>query len=214
MKIELKLNARIEIQVEEEMYKSNIQNITKDKMLVSLPVKDGVYITPSRGDILEVFYYDDQYRYKFSSKVIGRVSENKIPMLSIEYPSDVERVQRREFVRINVMYDIQYTKLEARHDRPGSYVELEQIYEGTILDLSGGGFRLSSKTVLSLKDLIIAKLNFSDNQIKVMGEVVRVDHVDNKYIYGVNLINVEESTRDKIIHHIFEIMRKQKRTML
>ena len=44
------VNGRIEILMDDGIYKSNIQDIDKDYIAISIPVKDGEYLPLRRGN--------------------------------------------------------------------------------------------------------------------------------------------------------------------
>ena len=42
------------------MYKSSIQDIKDDEILITIPVSDGIYLTLKDGNEIEQIFYDDK----------------------------------------------------------------------------------------------------------------------------------------------------------
>ncbi len=210
--IKFLINSRIEILEEEKIYKSIIQDENSEYIAISLPVREGVYMTPVQGQKLEVLYYDSLNVYKFEAVVQSRRIENNIHQILLGYPQNIIKIQRRKFVRVDVAFYIKYAKLDKTS--AVSNLEQEQSYKGIMLDLSGGGFRISTDYKLSIHDRIITELPANDDTLMVMGEVVRVEKSpDGKYLCGISYVDISERIRDKIIQYIFTLMRKQRRNV-
>lgn len=214
MSIKFIVNSRVEVIDDTEVYKSTIQNETDETIAISLPVKDGVYITPQIGESIQFYYYSDTHVYKVDAVVLGRTIENAVPLIILGEFKNIMRIQRRQFVRVSAALNMKFVKVtESEIDSEVDYSS-KSIYKGILLDISGGGFRLGTSEKLNLKELIEADLPIEDERIKVLGEVVRVEkQQDNIYYYGIKYINIEERTRDKIIRFIFTLMRKQRNSL-
>lgn len=214
MSIKFLVNSRIEVLEDKEVYKSVIQNENEDSIAISLPVKDGIYITPMRGEKLELLYYADLHVYKFDAVVTGRTIENAVPLIILGEFQNIERVQRRQFVRVSTSFNIKFVR--KAKDKSGEITDNKDqaSYKGILLDISGGGFRLGTTEKLSLKEIIEADIPIENDRIKVLGEIVRVEkQQDNMYYCGIRYINIDERTRDKIIQFIFTLMRKQRKNL-
>lgn len=214
MSIKFVVNSRIEVLDDTEVYKSTIQNENDDIIAISLPVKDGVYMTPQSGEILQLIYYSDTHVFKVDAVVIGRTIENAVPLLILGEFKNIMKIQRRQFVRVSAALNMKFAKVTYNEiDDVTDYID-ENIYKGILLDISGGGFRLGTTKKLNLKEIIEADLIIENDRIKVLGEIVRVEkQKDNMYYCGVRFINIDERTRDKIIKFIFDLMRKQRNSI-
>ena len=80
IKVDFKLNKKLEILVDEKYFNSNVQDVTEDYIAISIPTNSGEYLPLSNGSIIDVIYYEEENIYKFSSTIIGRKFEN-IPIL-------------------------------------------------------------------------------------------------------------------------------------
>ena len=126
-KFELKINSRLEIKTNESVFNSTIQNINEDSFFISIPMEKGYYVKFENGERLTVYcYWENTSVYKFESKVLGREKCGNMPLYKLTLPEKVERIQRREYVRINVISPIEIIS----KDKKG---------HGLLLDISGGG---------------------------------------------------------------------------
>lgn len=208
-KLELGINCRIDVLWEEDMYKSTIQDVTDNEILITIPVVDGIYLTLKEGDVTEQIYYDSKGNlFGYKSKVIGRTTENNIPFYRLSKPYDITRIQRRDYVRVNVVQVINYIREEDLKEE----IKGEKKYEhALLLDLSGGGMRIKIKEEIKAEDIIVANLIYENQKIIVRGKVVRADKTDDKkYICGIKFYDIDNTTREKIIRTVFTIMRKQR----
>lgn len=86
------------------------------------------------------------------------------------------------------------------------YLKLPSILIGSILDLSGGGLRVSIPQKLSLNSKVLLSFCINDEEINIVGNVVRI--LDGQ-VYGIEYECMKENIRDRIIKYIFESMRKK-----
>lgn len=208
-KLDITINSMVGILWEENIYKSTVQDITENEILISIPVSDGSYLTLKDGDEIEQIFYDDKGNvFAYKTNVLGRYVEKGIPFYRLSKPYDIKKIQRRDYVRVNIAQIINYIReTDLEKDIKG-----EERYENALLlDLSGGGMRIKVKEKLSLKDSIILNLTYENEEIVVKGKVIRIEKTDDKrYIYGVIFMDIDNLTREKIIKTVFTIMRKQR----
>lgn len=214
--INFKLNGKLEIYYGEDVYKSSIHDTADDHITISVPIKDGMYVTPNIGDKLEVLYYEDQCVYKFETSVIERRVENNIPQILLAQPKDAVRIQRRQYVRVAVISYLKYVKI----DRDTSMAIAEEKLKknksskALLLDLSGGGFKMKVYEPLNMGEKILTYIQCEDMNVRVVGQVVRIEKDnDGRLNYGFCFTDMDFKSREEIIKIIFTIMRKQRRTL-
>lgn len=209
IELNLKINNVIDVLYGKEMYRTNIQDIKKDEILITIPVNDGIYLTLNIEDEIEQFYYDDNGNvFLYKSRVIGRYKEGNISFYKISKPYDIKKIQRRNYVRVNLIQVIKYLKKDSTYN---SNTINEPFKEGLLLDLSGGGMKIKVKDGLSINDEIKANLTYENEKLNIKGKVVRVDRTeDNKIICGIRFEDINNVSREKIIRIVFKIMRKQR----
>ncbi|MGL4108605.1 flagellar brake protein [Clostridium sp. LP20] len=203
-KFNLVINGNISVNQDKKSYKSIIQDLGEDYFLMSIPVINGVYLTLNEGEELSIDYYVEGGNYfTFNSKVIKRVVDNKIPFYKLSLPYNVSKVQRRDFVRVNLFEYVFYKKGE--EDGEGTWEK------GMLLDLSGGGLRIKVRDKVQMGDKIVVNLFINEEKVHVTGKVVRVEiNTEREIICGLRFIEMDERKRDKIIEKVFIQMRKQR----
>lgn len=207
--MELSINSIIDVLWEENMYKATIQDINDSEILISIPVKDGIYLTLKNDTEIENIFYDEKGNvFSYKTKVIGRHIEKDIPFYKLTKPYGIKKIQRRDYVRVSLIQIISYVKeIDFKKE-----IKREEEYENALLlDLSGGGMKVKIKEKLEKNDLIIANLKYENEKIIIKGKIIRVEKTDDKrFICGVAFVDIDNSTREKIIRTVFKIMRKQR----
>lgn len=196
------INNKIEISWNDGYYKSNIENVDDKSIYISVPIKEGQYIPLRKGEQIEVIYYYKNDIYKFYTVVTDRKIDT-IPLILIALPEEVFKVQRRMFVRVPIVCNIDYSKLENQSN--------PKRFKAIMVDLSGGGMRIKFSEEVTLKSKILAYLPVGKEQLILKGEVVRVEKDEDKKrnVCGINFIDLDERSREKLIKFIFQIMRDQ-----
>ncbi|MGB9679869.1 MAG: flagellar brake protein [Thermoanaerobacteraceae bacterium] len=182
-------------------YSSQIQDIAKDgTLLIDTPIYNG-HIVPVRiGSIIQIIYFTKEGLYTFYAKVLNRFS-GKLFLLQVEAISQVEKLQRRQYFRLERIIPFTFTIQNDPEDK---------IYEGVIEDISGGGLRSRIRNKLSIGDILNCKFKL-DTEINVLSKVIRFEELEGKeYEIGLCYMYVDNKTREKIISYIFQEQRKNR----
>ncbi len=213
-KLELTINNKIEVMLNREAFKSNIQDVNDKFFAISIPTKDGEYIPLKAGDLAEVVFYKELSIFQFDSKVLGRKLDG-IPVILLEIPEKYTVVQRRQFFRVNKMDYLEIAKLENVEEgykttTPTKVVE-KMLEKVVLLDISGGGMKIKIKESIQKGDMVHFFLDTKKGQIEIYGKVVRVEIDEfNFNVCGICFLDLTQSEREKIIQYTFEIMRGQR----
>lgn len=201
-KMILNENSRIDILWDEDkVYKSNIQEVNDDGLSISIPVINGEYLTLQSGkEIIAISYDKDGTVYKFNCKIKERKIEGTISLYVTDAPYNIEKIQRRDFVRVQFVKDIFYKRLNN-----------EGINRAMMLDLSGGGARVKFNEKFELNDKTKIIINHEDEEIEIETKAVRIEKaLDGDWICGLLFDEIDERIREKIINLVFKIMREQR----
>ncbi|WP_392486365.1 flagellar brake protein [Haloimpatiens sp. FM7315] len=208
-----KLNNKLKIIYNEEEYSSNIQDVTDEYIFISIPVLNNSYLSLKEDEEIEVVYYDDNELYEFFTVVAGR-EKKSMPLIILEQPTRLKKIQRRKFVRVNHFVDGFYKKvnLESINIKSKDEESEEGFKAISIIDLSGGGCRIKTEDKLSLNDTIKLRFFIEEESLNLFCKIIRVDRTqEGKYECGVLFLDITEQIREKIIRYIFELMRKQRK---
>lgn len=211
--IEFRVNSKIEIEMEDVFYKSNIQDIGKDTIGISIPVNEGKYLPLRRGDSIRCIYFHKKQMYSFDTFVTSRKID-RILIIEIKKPEDIRFYQRRNFVRVPMTMDILCAIVPTVKDSKHLDDQID-FFNAMSLNISGGGMKLSidiaMESKLSYGKILLLTIPAENENITVKGRLVRVDRDirKRKLICGVSFINIDEKNREKIIALVFKIMREQ-----
>lgn len=193
----IEINEHLIIEYEDMSYKSTVQDITEDYILINLPLAEGEYLTLEEGEDIEIGYIKRGSYYMLKSEIIGRAMEDSKPYYKIMWPTETKKIERRDFVRISLL---DYTF----YNMNGSWKK------AMVLDISGGGMKLIIKEKVKLGDKINVGLALGNESFQLKGNIVRVISNEAKEsVCGIKFTNIDERTQDRIIAKIFIELRKR-----
>jgi c-di-GMP-binding flagellar brake protein YcgR len=206
----LNVNQLVELEIltgeMQGVYRSRVENITKNCIVLGAPLDKGTPIPLRAGTLVRVNYHDEKATYSFETEVSDR-DMGVGPTISTARPLSIKRTQRRNFVRLDSNLSLVFNIISDELDEAGKPLK------GLTLDISGGGTRFESN--LSLPEGIVLEMNINLPRIgtvSALGKVVRTTATKNSvkkhYIIGVQFMIIEEKERDKIIRYIFDKQRE------
>ena len=210
-KLKFTINSRIEIDTYEGAYISTIQDLVDDAIYINIPVRNGKYLLLNKGDSVEAVFSTKQYIFKFSSIVLGRKID-QIMVIILGKPYNIRVIQRRDYVRVPTLFDINCVQLKDTHSLRN---EPLHFFSATGLDLSGGGMRISCRESLKLNDELLITLPVQgDEGLTIKAKVRRLEVSKGKSLnYGISFEDNERKTIEKIVRYVFEIMRSRRNNM-
>ncbi len=213
-KVEFLINGKIEIQMADGDYKSNIQDITDEYVGISIPVSNGKYLPLGRKEKITGVYYYDKEIYGFQTDVLGR-KVDKILIIMIRKPDVFTKIQRRNFVRVPFMMNVYCAQIPMEKSIENINNNQIEFFDAYSLDISGGGIRLAVNKELGEKvhygDILMLTIPLQTENLTIKAKVVRIekDRKNPKIIYGTNFIELDKYARETIIRLVFHIMRDQ-----
>lgn len=166
----------------------------------SLNFKDG-----ERADI----FFDRDGQYKFTTTIV----ESNEAGLSFLQGEKLIRTQHRNDVRYELRLPATFKILHRRNAVDKLYCKEN---EGTILDISGGGIRFSSKSEVLVNDEIMLKAVWDDVELKFKVNVLRTSVITAKketvYVGFCRYSDIDKLLKEKIIKKIFESIRNELKT--
>lgn len=195
----LKLWEKLEIVVAEGddqgPYLAHIEDFMTDGIVISNPVfKEGRTLLKDNCEVVVLVIKEDAV-YQFYS-LLYKMDIGGKTLFILTLPREIQRVQRREFVRVEVIHDVSFANLGAKN------VEQEITWHDTVsINFSGGGLALKTaedieppNTVL-LKIPVFSKLNIAQ---PVVGICRRTFYVEDNHYTGVELIR-----SDNLPHYFY-----------
>lgn len=207
--IKFKINNKIEIIYGDDIYTCDVQDMKEEHLAVSIPIRDNQYLPLQKGERIDVLYYEGTCIYEFTSVVSDRQRSN-IPLIWIVIPEKFKKIQRRKYVRVSVLLNAKCAVIPKEFLLNKDNFSKLKFFEGTAVDLSGGGLRMITKHKVEEDTNLLVALPFHDAGILVKGKVMRVDQDEMKNIVcGINFVDLKAAEQEKIIGYVFQIMREQ-----
>lgn len=202
----IELNQRIEIEILEGPYQGSYFSHVVDKdgeyLEISIPTSKGDLVPVREETRLNVIFVGPEAMYQFSSTVLRRVREGKVYALIIAPPERIERIQRREFFRLDVSIPFMFRRQE----------EDEEFIPAHTVDLSGGGLKFRSEERLEEGETLLVR--FEEEQLGELLlelEILRRDKGDDLYTYAAEFKEILENEQDAVIGYIFDKQRELKK---
>ncbi len=163
-KYEFKINNKVEIEWDDGYYKSIIQDVNEDTIYITIPANEGKYLPLNYNDKITVFYFDGEKIFKFKTIVTGR-KVDKILLIALKRPEKMNRIQRRNFVRISLILKTYAALIDTKRDLKEIYYSNKcntefDFFDADIVDISGGGLKLSTKKEIEFDEEIIVNIPF------------------------------------------------------
>ena len=183
-------------------YKSRIQEINEDHMYIDIPMENGEYLLLRKNCEIGIIIYNEKIGmlYKANLRIISKKIEGNLSLYKVSRPYGIEKLQRRNYVRVDTTRAVKYKK---KGDIAYS--------DGIILDLSGGGMKIKLDKKIEVNDILNLIVELDGKFAQIKGQVRRVykDEKDRKYVIGFEFTEINEAVRDRIIHIVFSVMRRQ-----
>lgn len=163
----------------------NIQKIEHDRLMLKYPdqlMKFSNYLT--EGTEIRAYVFTEANIQVLDSIIISAPYDKEF---EIEYPDDYRTIQRRAYIRENLIYKIilQNDKITAT---------------GITKDMGGGGFRFTTQDKLEPNTYMMIWINFDDNSpsIKCHGKLSQKNHFKPDE-YLIEFTEISERDRNQII---------------
>lgn len=205
----LKIGTLVEMEVinnvyDGELFLTKISDIDEshETLDLNLPMENRQYVIARNGEQVKVSVKKDDGIYCFKAKIQYRALE-PYAHIRVEFPKKMIKEQRREFFRMPVNLMIALKKEDE-----------EKSKQGVSIDLSGGGFCLTSRALFEKNDIVIMNFDLTNGtKIDDLKGIVkwRVNKSENQYEYGVEFLNLDNKLREQFISYLFELQRNRKK---
>jgi len=212
------LNQHMEIAgpAEDFYYHTWVWKVLPQSIQVLMPKNSGRYFLPQDGSLVRVRFVSGEALYSFMTNVAGKTSAGAEPLLVMNKPERLNRIQRRDYYRHPVLLKAEYS-LIADIDKSGHAGHGDWVRAYT-LDVSGGGLRFASEKrlregiALQMRLYLPARKEEPSETVEMAGEIIRAFPRRSKgdqYVYCLQFSRIEEAQRDRIIRFIFADVRKR-----
>lgn len=204
------------------VYKSKIDDIENEEIKIGLPIEKGVVVPLRIGSRIKISMLEEDAIYSFYGKLKSRVRK-PYPYFKMDYPEKINRVQRRNFVRVtlNLIVSLIIKKEESKKKENKEKKEKEKIEDKELkvvsMNISGGGMYIMSGVKLNKKEEMYVNFNLPDGteckniKIKIRREQKLNENERTRYGYGLVFENVNLKTSDAIVSYLFGLQRDRRK---
>ena len=218
-KIELvQLEQIIKNDPNKKVYVSKVFDIYPNKVLqIAMPILEGKIIPLGINEKYSVCFYTSKGLLQCNAIITSRYKSNNIFYLEILLLEEPAKVQRRKFYRykcllgakMRVVSDEEYDK--GFYENPDVKEEDLEFIEAKIMDISGGGLKIVTKTDLEKNEVV--KICFDviiieeHVRFKLYARVLASSLFNGRkdvFEQRLEFLKIGQEERDKIIKYIFE----------
>ena len=226
-------------QSDKKVYYSLLVDIDQDdRLTVTMPIEAGKLIPLSVGDRYWLVFYTHSGIYQAKASIVAREKQGNIHVMILRTLTELERIQRRQFYRIECVMDVEYRIMDdaeaAGYEilRTKSYKTIEdrlkvkkmlvpsgnEWHKGIAIDISGGGMRFNTKVnhenpeYLELRFLLISG-NVTKN-IVTPARVIRyapVPKLQDTNEFRVEYVEIPTKQREDIVQYVFNEDRNRRK---
>jgi c-di-GMP-binding flagellar brake protein YcgR len=210
----LKILATVEVEVISEKeyegtYLCKIEDIEAKKELhITLPMEKGRIVPLRVGTAVRINITEKDGVYSFAENIIRRVTSPYAHFI-INYPKKIERLQRRNYVRMALNVPVEMV------------TEDEVVHKGVSIDVSGGGMLIAfakKEFALNTNVTLSFKLTNGNDYCGIKGIIKRERDfesvegvVNSKKGYGIDFTEINQKKREEIISYLFELQRDRRK---
>lgn len=211
--------------------------ISENRAYIAMPIVKARITPLSIGEQYQLWFYTSKGLYQCHAVIINRYKSGNVYVLEIEFISQLEKIQRRQFYRLDCLIDALYhvlvdkeyhmrTEFQKKEltdsEKKQLLEELDKLeivdLPSTIIDLSGGGAKIISKESLSKGTWVFLTadimLHNQARTLEIMGSVIESYRMENRtdfFEHRIFFKDIANEQRELIIKYIFEEERKQRK---
>lgn len=224
-RVELKATGKIWMDEDartRQIYMSKVMDVTSDDRIeVLMPYEKGrLVLLPVDGEY-SLCFYSPKGLFQCFSRIVDRYRSDNMYILVLDLTSELQKLQRREYYRFSCALELK--------SRPCSKEELEafemnrkylvdpgeSLQKSVVVDISGGGLRFVSNFKYEEGSTIYCAYrlpgNANDKEYEMICNVLKVSELESRpglFEHRIQYIFIDETSREDIIHFIFEEERK------
>ncbi len=192
-------------------YPSRVEDLEREMVTLAWPTDGGMRITLHLEESLYLSYTGTDAVYGIQG-TIKQIIHEPVPLVRVRLFGRVERIQRREYVRVQANLPVELTLSSPVGDGP---VPAIAHFFARTLELSAGGMAIQHKESIPLGSLFDIRLTLPGNSspLEFSAKVVRSsifrDAFNEKmHRYGMMFLHVPEGHRSRLVKFVFDVQLK------
>jgi len=205
--LQIEIRDRVELHVPAgesvAIFTVRVQEITNDGVIIDRPIIEQRLMPAPPGKSVDIYFQRQDATYRFASKILSESVLDRLPVLLIQKPKEIERIQRREHFRLDIDLPIRLRLLRSA----GGEI-ISPYIKGKIINLSAGGVKFSAEmpdeiTVIS-NDVFQLAFTIS-NTFSVAGieavvlKIIPDTRLAYKQTFICRFLNIPSSIQEAII---------------
>jgi c-di-GMP-binding flagellar brake protein YcgR len=189
-------------------YLSRVEDIKGDDLIIGWPTNQGVRAAVRLGDVLSLFYSAKTAVMSVDARITDRQQE-PIPTLTVRVEGEIRRIQRREYVRVPAMVEVQLRLRTVTAIKVDLGIANPGFITTRTLNISGGGFAIkhAAHPVVGTEYDVELRIPDVDRPIHLTARTVRVDPLAEPEkrlnICGFAFHQITECIRRQIVSYVF-----------
>lgn len=226
-KIEL-IRTNTEETGEKVVYKSQVYDVVgKEQLKIAMPQEKGRLQLLQLEAVYKIQFYTEGGLYEGKGKVVDRYKTDNVYVAVVDMISALEKIQRREFYRLNCLLDSYIHILSDEEIMTGDIRKILLMHDssnpayeyGIIVDISGGGARVVTDCEVGEGSYITLKFRTDMKEIskeyELLAKVVtrkKLENKSKKYELRIEFEQIENNVRETLIKYIFQEERKKRKS--
>jgi c-di-GMP-binding flagellar brake protein YcgR len=214
MNLRLAINELLQIQLQNDpspsTYRSRIENIVDQKLLVSWPTSSGIRMPIHADQMLNLSLVREGNAYAFTG-LVDRTVTDPLPQIIVIVNSEIHRIQRRQNFRIKSLIPIEISgevKGSSEND-----AMLPLFFKTTTYNISAGGVAVRSPKGVPEGSILESKLALPDQEpiIKAPCRVIYNEPaIDNPRLQqsGMKFLVISEKEKARMVRFIYRTQLK------
>lgn len=224
---------------DKKVYYSLLVDIdAEDRLTVTMPIEAGKVVPLTVGERYWLVFYTHSGIYQAKALIIARERQGNVHVMILRALTELERIQRRQFYRIECVMDVEYRimgEIEAKGYeilRTKAYKTMEdrikikrllvpsgnEWNKGVAVDISGGGMRFNTKQNHENPDYLelrfLLNIGAVTKEIITPARVIRYAAVKNSLDtkeFRVEFVEISTKQREDIVQYVFNEDRNRRK---
>ncbi len=195
--------------------------LSDDRLEVLMPFEKGkIVLLPVDGEY-SLCFYTTKGLYQCFSKIVDRYRSDNMYILVLDITSELSKLQRREYYRFSCALEL-HSRLCTKEEQEAFEKNRKYlVYAGpnlqksVVVDISGGGLRFVANFSYEEGSMIYCSYclpgHLSNKEYEMICNVLKVQELENRpglFEHRIQYTYIDETSREEIIHFIFEEERK------
>ncbi len=222
-RVELKATGKVWMDKDarnKQIYMSKVMDITSDDRIeVLMPSEKGrLVLLPVDGEY-NLCFYSTKGLFQCYCRIVDRYRSDNMYILVLDLTSQLQKLQRREYYRFSCALELKSRLCSAEevkaHEMNRPYLaNNDALQRSVVVDISGGGLRFVANFHYEEGNMIYCSYKLPGNtekEYEMICNVLKVQEIESRpglFEHRIQYIYIDETSREDIIHFIFEEERK------